>query len=126
MQIAEGNPDHCQTGRAGSECSFHIRTHESNVDFISVDFPQAQRLTVHILAAVVEHEAQMISARTRAGSEGRKAARYGSWVATAAISLQSPNPGQRQALWRDSARQRNAIPICCRSSGKLNPKVPHP
>src|SRR6476469_4708003 len=39
---------------------------ESGVDFITVDFPQANRLTVHILAAVAEHEASMISARTKA------------------------------------------------------------
>ena len=34
---------------------------ESKVDFVAVDFPQANRLTVHILAAVAEHEAHMIS-----------------------------------------------------------------
>ena len=35
---------------------------ESKVDFVAVDFPQANKLTVHILAAVAEHEASMISA----------------------------------------------------------------
>ena len=39
---------------------------ESGVDFIACDFPEANRLTVHILAAVAEHEAAMISARTKA------------------------------------------------------------
>lgn len=39
---------------------------ESGVEFTAVDFPQANRLTVHILAAVAEHEAAMISARTKA------------------------------------------------------------
>jgi DNA invertase Pin-like site-specific DNA recombinase len=39
---------------------------ESGVEFIAVDFPQANRLTVHILAAVAEYEAAMISARTKA------------------------------------------------------------
>jgi DNA invertase Pin-like site-specific DNA recombinase len=39
---------------------------ESGVEFIAVDFPQANRLTIHILAAVAEHEAVMISARTKA------------------------------------------------------------
>ena len=37
---------------------------EAGVEFIAVDFPQANRLTVHILAAVAEHEAEAISART--------------------------------------------------------------
>ncbi len=39
---------------------------ESGVDFVAVDFPQANRLTVHILAAVAEHERELISARTKA------------------------------------------------------------
>lgn len=39
---------------------------ESGVEFTAVDFPQANRLTVHILAAVAEHEARMISERTKA------------------------------------------------------------
>jgi DNA invertase Pin-like site-specific DNA recombinase len=35
------------------------------VEFHAVDFAQANRLTVHILAAVAEHEAKVISERTR-------------------------------------------------------------
>ena len=46
---------------------------ESGVEFIAVDFPQANRLTVHILAAVAEHEAAMISARTKAALAAAKA-----------------------------------------------------
>jgi DNA invertase Pin-like site-specific DNA recombinase len=46
---------------------------ESGVDFTAVDFPQANRLTVHILAAVAEHEAKMISERTKAALQAAKA-----------------------------------------------------
>lgn len=38
---------------------------ESNVDFVAVDMPEASRLTIHILAAVAEHEREMISKRTK-------------------------------------------------------------
>jgi DNA invertase Pin-like site-specific DNA recombinase len=39
---------------------------ESGVDFIAADMPQANRLTVHIMAAFAEHEARAISDRTTA------------------------------------------------------------
>jgi len=46
---------------------------ESGADFIACDFPEANRLTVHILAAVAEHEAAMISSRTKAALQAAKA-----------------------------------------------------
>ncbi len=39
---------------------------KAGVDFVAVDMPHANKLTVHILAAVAEHEREMISARTKA------------------------------------------------------------
>jgi DNA invertase Pin-like site-specific DNA recombinase len=42
------------------------------VEFITVDNPHANKLTVHILAAVAQHEREIISART---SEALKAAK---------------------------------------------------
>lgn len=39
---------------------------ESGVEFVAVDVPEANRLTIHILAAVAEHEREMISQRTKA------------------------------------------------------------
>jgi len=38
---------------------------DSNVEFIAADNPHANRLTVHILAAVAEHERGAISERTK-------------------------------------------------------------
>jgi DNA invertase Pin-like site-specific DNA recombinase len=46
---------------------------QSGVDFVAVDMPQANRLTVHILAAVAEHERDMIAARTKAALAAAKA-----------------------------------------------------
>jgi DNA invertase Pin-like site-specific DNA recombinase len=39
---------------------------KSGVDFVAADMPDANKLTVHILAAVAEHEREAISARTKA------------------------------------------------------------
>jgi len=38
---------------------------DSGVEFIVVDMPEANRLTIHILAAVAEHEREAISCRTK-------------------------------------------------------------
>lgn len=46
---------------------------ESGVKFIAVDMPDVNRLTVHVLAAVAEHEREMISMRTRDALAAAKA-----------------------------------------------------
>src|ERR687898_810789 len=43
------------------------------VEFTAVDMPSANKLTLHILAAVAEHEREMISARTKAALAAAKA-----------------------------------------------------
>ena len=66
---------------------------EAGVDFIAVDFPTANRLTVHILAAVAEHEANAVSARTKAAlraarARGKALGGYrGGWVSDNARRL---------------------------------------
>jgi DNA invertase Pin-like site-specific DNA recombinase len=59
--------------RLARNVAFVSNLMEAGVDFEAVDFPQANRLTIHILAAVAEHEAKMISERTRAALAGAKA-----------------------------------------------------
>ncbi|ASP77724.1 recombinase family protein [Sinorhizobium meliloti] len=59
--------------RLARNVAFISNLMESGVDFIAVDFPTANRLTVHILAAVAEHEREMIASRTRAALQAAKA-----------------------------------------------------
>lgn len=40
---------------------------ESGVEFVAADMPHASKLTIHIFAAMAEHEREMISQRTRDG-----------------------------------------------------------
>jgi len=59
--------------RLARNVAFISNLMEAGVEFTAVDFPQANRLTVHILAAVAEHEAIMISQRTKAALAAAKA-----------------------------------------------------
>jgi DNA invertase Pin-like site-specific DNA recombinase len=59
--------------RLARNVAFISNLMDSGVEFVAVDFPQANRLTLHILAAVAEHERDMISARTKAALVAAKA-----------------------------------------------------
>jgi DNA invertase Pin-like site-specific DNA recombinase len=58
--------------RLARNVAFISNLMEAGVEFHAVDFPQANRLTVHILAAVAEHEAKIISERTKAALAAAK------------------------------------------------------
>jgi DNA invertase Pin-like site-specific DNA recombinase len=59
--------------RLSRNVAFISRLMESGVEFVATDMPFANKLTVHILAAVAEHEREMISARTTAALAAAKA-----------------------------------------------------
>ncbi len=75
---------------------------ESKVEFVAVDMPDANRLTIHILAAMAEHEAHLTSTRTKAAlaqakARGKKlgnphAGAETAATARAAICLPKPPP----------------------------------
>ncbi len=45
---------------------------DAGVEFVACDNPHATRLTLHILAAVAEHEREMIGSRARAALQAAK------------------------------------------------------
>ncbi len=59
--------------RLARSVAFTSTVMDSGVDFVACDNPYATRLTLHILAAVAEHEAATISARTKAALAAAKA-----------------------------------------------------
>lgn len=68
--------------RLGRNVAFISALMESEVDFIAVDNPSANKLIVHIMAAFAEHERDLISQRTKdalqmAKKRGVKLGEYG-------------------------------------------------
>ena len=59
--------------RLSRNVAFLATLMESKVEFVAVDQPHANRLTIHILAAVAEAEAEAISVRTKAALAAYKA-----------------------------------------------------
>jgi DNA invertase Pin-like site-specific DNA recombinase len=59
--------------RLSRNVAFIATLMDGKVDFICCDFPSANRLTLHILAAVAEHEREMIAKRTKDGLAAAKA-----------------------------------------------------
>ncbi len=72
--------------RLARNVAFLSAVMDSGADFVACDYPTANRLTVHIMAAVAEDEARRISDRTKAALAAAKArgaklgsARPGHW-----------------------------------------------
>ncbi len=59
--------------RLSRNVAFIAAMMDSGVEFVACDNPHATRLTLHILAAVAEHEREMIAARTRSALQAAKA-----------------------------------------------------
>ena len=58
--------------RLSRNLAFIATLMESSVEFVAVDNPHANKLTIHILAAVAQHEREMISERTKAALAAAK------------------------------------------------------
>jgi DNA invertase Pin-like site-specific DNA recombinase len=58
--------------RLSRNLAFIAALMESGVEFVAVDMPHANKLTVHILAAVAQHERETISERTKAALAAAK------------------------------------------------------
>jgi DNA invertase Pin-like site-specific DNA recombinase len=59
--------------RLSRNLAFIAALMDSGVEFVAVDIPHANTLTIHILAAVAQHEREIISARTSAALQAAKA-----------------------------------------------------
>jgi DNA invertase Pin-like site-specific DNA recombinase len=82
---------------------------ESNVEFKAADFPEANRLMIHILAAIAEYEAKLISERTKAGLESRRLRGFTLGTAKNLRPGASPAPGMNRAKAKQEAERMRPI-----------------
>lgn len=58
--------------RLARNVAFIANLMDGGVEFVACDMPQANKLTLHLLAAIAEHEREMISQRTKAALQSAK------------------------------------------------------
>lgn len=76
---------------------------ESKVKFVACDMPEANDLTIHVMAAFAEHEAKRISQRTKEGLAAAKA--RGVVLGAAGAGNLSRHVSERQTLAKERAEK---------------------
>jgi DNA invertase Pin-like site-specific DNA recombinase len=94
--------------RLSRNLAFIAALMESGVEFVAVDNPHANKLTVHILAAVAQHERELIAQRTRDALQAAKARGTKLGNPKLAAVRQSAIEGNRAAAARYAA---NVVPV---------------
>lgn len=100
--------------RLARNVAFVSNLMEAGVDFLAVDMPTANRLTIHILAAVAEHEREMISSRTKVALASAKArGRKLGWAIDSRRheQLEAAKKGAAVRRSRATAKADNVLPI---------------
>ena len=65
--------------RLARNVSFLSNLLENDVEIVFCDFPQANKMVLHILSAISQYEAELIAARTKSALQAKKA-RDSGWV----------------------------------------------
>jgi DNA invertase Pin-like site-specific DNA recombinase len=94
--------------RLSRNLAFIATLMDSGVEFVAVDNPHANKLTVHILAAVAQHEREMIAQRTRDALAAAKARGTKLGNPTLSAARESAIEGNRAAAARYAA---NVLPV---------------
>jgi DNA invertase Pin-like site-specific DNA recombinase len=98
--------------RLSRNVHFVSSLYQSGVDFVCCDMPHANKLTIHLFAAVAEHEADIISERNKAAAQSIKKIieRDGFYLSKAGNRItklggcENPNTTPANKAWKEKAR----------------------
>jgi DNA invertase Pin-like site-specific DNA recombinase len=100
---------------------------EAGVDFQAADMPHANRLTIHILAAMAEHERELISQRTKAGLEAaiREIEQNGSRISNRSRLAGTPRSYSKHGnpRWQESIEKARAARIISNSAPEIITRI---
>ena len=88
--------------RLSRNAAFLMTLRDSGVEFVAADLPEANTMTVGVMAVVAQHEREAISARTKAALAAAKAR----GKALGGFRAGAPDIGNYQASGVEAARQR--------------------
>lgn len=93
--------------RLARNAGFIFTLKEAGVNFVACDIPEANTLTVGIFAVLAQHEAELISSRTRSALAAKKA--RGEKLGTPANLTTEAREKGREAHSRNAANNQNTI-----------------
>jgi DNA invertase Pin-like site-specific DNA recombinase len=99
--------------RLARNVAFLSAVMDAGVEFEAVDFPQANHLTIHVLAAVAKHEAKVTSERTKTAlaAAKRRGVKLGGFRAGAKLTAMARQAGVKANQERADARAADLAPI---------------
>ncbi len=108
--------------RLSRSVSFISSLTDSNVDFICVDFPSANKFTLHLFASVAQYERELISARTKSALQAKKdaGAKLGAPNATFTTLVREKGLKKRKENAANNANNQRAKAIVLSLVEKMN------